>query len=115
MTTCASPSTPGACATSWSPPRATFSASSASTPAFGAVSEAAHTGVTLGDVASRNFTVVGEDEIAFDVIRRMWRKNAIMAVVVRGRGVPRGSDVVGVITKEHVADSVADSIKAYPQ
>jgi hypothetical protein len=34
---------------------------------------------------------------------------------VRRRGVPRGSDVAGVITKEHVADSVADSVKAYPQ
>jgi chloride channel protein, CIC family len=78
--------------------------------------ESAHTGLNLGDVASRNFTVVGEDETAFDVIRRMWRRNAIMAVVVRGRrGVPRGSDVAGVITKEHVADSVADSIKAYPR
>jgi CIC family chloride channel protein len=77
--------------------------------------EAAHTGVSLGDVASRNFTVVGENETAFDVIRRMWRRGAIMAVVVRGRGVPRGSDVAGVITKEHVADSVADSIKAYPE
>jgi CIC family chloride channel protein len=75
--------------------------------------EGANTGVSLGDVASRNFTVVGEDETAFDVIRRMWRRNAIMAVVVRGHGVPRGSDVAGVITKEHVADSVADSIKAY--
>jgi CIC family chloride channel protein len=77
--------------------------------------ESAHTGVSLRDVASRNFTVVREDESAFEVIRRMWRKKAIMTVVVRGRGIPRGSDVAGVITKEHVADSVADSIKAYPQ
>jgi len=77
--------------------------------------ESTNTGVSLGDVANRNFTVVREDETAFDVIRRMWRRNAIMAVVVRGRGVPRGSDVAGVITKEHVADSVADSVKAYPQ
>jgi chloride channel protein, CIC family len=76
--------------------------------------EDADTGVSLGDVASRNFTVVREDETAFDVIRRMWRRGAIMAVVVRGRGVPRATDVAGVITKEHVADSVADSIKAYP-
>jgi CIC family chloride channel protein len=76
--------------------------------------ESAHTGVSLGDVASRNFTVVRKEESAFEVIRRMWRKNAIMAVVVLGRGIPRGSDVVGVITKEHVADSVADSVKAYP-
>jgi CIC family chloride channel protein len=77
--------------------------------------EGARTGVCLGDVASRNFTVVREDETAFDVIRRMWHRNAIMAVVVRGKGVPRGSDVAGVITKEHVADSVADSVKAYPR
>jgi chloride channel protein, CIC family len=77
--------------------------------------ESANTGVSLGDVANRNFTVVREDETAFDVIRRMWRRNAIMAVVVRGRGVPRGTDVAGVITKEHVADSVADSVKAYPE
>jgi len=77
--------------------------------------EGANTGVSLRDVANRNFTVVREDETAFDVIRRMWRREAIMAVVVRGRGVPRGSDVAGVITKEHVADSVADSVKAYPQ
>jgi CIC family chloride channel protein len=78
--------------------------------------EGAQTGLSLGDVASRNFTVVTEDETAFEVIRRMWRRNAIMAVVVRGaHDAPRGTDVIGVITKEHVADSVADSIKAYPR
>ena len=77
--------------------------------------EGTNTGVSLGDVANRNFTVVREDETAFEVIRRMWRRKAIMAVVVRGRGVPRAGDVAGVITKEHVADSVADSVKAYPE
>jgi chloride channel protein, CIC family len=77
--------------------------------------EGAQTGMSLRDVASRNFTVVGENETAFDVIRRMWRQGAIMAVVVRGNGLGGASDVAGVITKEHVADSVADSIKAYPE
>ena len=77
--------------------------------------ESANTGVTLGEVASRNFVVTPEDEVVFDVIRRMWRKDAIMAVVVRGHGVPHADDVAGVITKEHVADSVADSIKIYPR
>lgn len=37
-----------------------------------------------------------------------------MAVVVRGRGVPRAKDIAGMITKEHVADSVANSVKIYP-
>ena len=76
-----------------------------------------HTGVSLGDVASREFTIVGEDAVVSDVIERMWRKHAIMAVVVRGLGhaPPRGKDVAGVITKEHVADSVAEGLSIYPR
>jgi CIC family chloride channel protein len=77
--------------------------------------EGTRTDLSLADVASDNYVVVREQESAFDVIRSMWRHKAIMAVVVRGRGTPRASDVAGVITKEHVADSVADSIKTYPQ
>jgi CIC family chloride channel protein len=76
--------------------------------------EGAYTPVTLGDIASRDFTIVRDEAIAYDVIARMWRKNAFMAVVVKGDGVPHGDDVVGVITKEHVADSVAGGIKIYP-
>jgi CIC family chloride channel protein len=74
----------------------------------------AHTGVTLGDVANRRFTVVGETAVVFEVITRMWRRGATMAVVARGRRVPHAEDVAGVITKEHVADSVADSVRTYP-
>jgi CIC family chloride channel protein len=70
--------------------------------------------VTMRDIAYRNFTVAREDDIVFDVIQRIWRRHAVMALVVRGRGVPRPRDVVGVITKEHVADSVAESVKVYP-
>ena len=77
--------------------------------------EGTYTGATLGDVANRAFTVVGEHAIASNVITRMWRKNAIMAVVVRGTGIPHGEDVAGVITKEHVADSVASGLKIYPR
>ena len=51
--------------------------------------------------------------MVFDVIERMWRKNATMAVVASGHGVPRGGDVIGAITKEHVADSVASSVQIY--
>jgi chloride channel protein, CIC family len=72
------------------------------------------TGITLGDVARPNFTIVREDDVAFEVIQRIWRKRAVMAIVVRGRGVPRPDDVAGVITKEHVADSVASSVQIYP-
>ncbi|MGE5268952.1 MAG: chloride channel protein [Thiohalocapsa sp.] len=76
--------------------------------------EGADTGVTLGEVANGKFVVAREDDIVFDVIRRMWRRGAFMAVVVAGRGRPQGSAARGVISKEHVADSVAESIRIYP-
>jgi CIC family chloride channel protein len=71
-------------------------------------------GVPLRILASRNFAVVHVEDVMFDVIRRVWHQGASMALVVRGRGIPRPHDVLGVITKEHVADSVASSIEVYP-
>jgi CIC family chloride channel protein len=76
--------------------------------------EGAHTGVTLGDVASGDFTIVKEDDLTFDVIARMWRVGATMAVVVKDLNGSGLENVSGVISKEHVADSVAQSIRIYP-
>ena len=73
-----------------------------------------HTGITLGDVARPNFTIVHANDVGFEVIQRIWRKRAVMALVVSGRGVPRPDKIIGVITKEHVADSVATSVQIYP-
>ena len=75
--------------------------------------EGAYTGVALGDVASSDFTIARGEAIMFNVIGRMWRRKAIMAVVVDAEGIPRTNNVTGLITKEHVADSVAESIKPY--
>ncbi|MDE3116700.1 MAG: chloride channel protein, partial [Pseudomonadota bacterium] len=75
--------------------------------------EGAYTGVTLGNVATHRFTIAREEDIMFKVIGRMWRKNASMIVVVRGSGIPHKANIIGVITKEHVADSVADSVRPY--
>jgi CIC family chloride channel protein len=78
-------------------------------------SESASGRVAMRDLANRHFTIVRDTDIMFDVIRRLWRRRAVMAVVVGRRGVPRADDVVGAITKEHVADSVAASIAVYPR
>jgi CIC family chloride channel protein len=75
--------------------------------------EGTYTGVSLGDVASPKFAIARGEDIMFNVISRMWRKDATMTVVVRADGVPRPGNVIGLITKEHVADSVAESIKPY--
>lgn len=71
--------------------------------------------VTLGELARRDFTVVREDAAAFDVITRMGRKNATMALVIPRAGHPEASRILGVITKEQIADSVASSIGLYPR
>jgi CIC family chloride channel protein len=49
----------------------------------------------------------------FGVIGDMWQRGAMMVVVVGGNGEPKAGDVLGVITKEHVADSVALSVLPY--
>jgi chloride channel protein, CIC family len=71
------------------------------------------TEVTLGELARRNFTVVREDAATFDVIARMRRKNATMALVIPRAGYFEASKILGVITKEQIADSVASSIGLY--
>ena len=75
--------------------------------------ERAYSGVRLGDVAQRNFTLVRDNDIMFDVVQRMARRDAGMALVTAKHGRWRPSQIVGIISKEHVADSVADSIKPF--
>ncbi len=75
--------------------------------------EAAFSGVTMADVAQRNFTLARENDVVFDIVQRMARREAAMAVVMKTGGWGRPSEVVGIISKEHIADSVADSIKPF--
>ncbi len=75
--------------------------------------EAAYSGVHFGDIAQRNFTLARETDVMFDVVHRMARRDATMAVVTTAKGRWRPAEVVGIISKEHVADSVAESIKPF--
>jgi chloride channel protein, CIC family len=75
--------------------------------------EQAYSGVRFADVAQRNFTVAREGDIMFDVVQRMGRHAAVMAVVVKGKGRGRPAEIIGIISKEHIADSVTESIKPF--
>lgn len=70
--------------------------------------------LTLRDIASRDFIVVQEEDIVFEVIERIWKEHAWMAVVSRGSGESGARNILGVITKDDVADSVANSVAAFP-
>ena len=76
-------------------------------------SEQAYSGVRLGDVAQRNFTVARESDIMFDVVQRLTHRDAVMAIVVKDRSRGRPSDVVGIISKDQIANSVGASIKPF--
>jgi CIC family chloride channel protein len=75
--------------------------------------EAVYSGVTMGAIAQRNFTAARENDIVFDIVQRMSRRDATMAIVMKTGGRGRPSEIVGIIFKEHIADSVADSIKPF--
>ena len=52
--------------------------------------EAAYRRVTLDTVAQRNFTIARPGDIVFEVVSRLARHSATMAVVTKGEGPPRG-------------------------
>jgi chloride channel protein, CIC family len=73
------------------------------------------TGVALRDVAHRNFIIAREDDVMVNVMMRMARRGASVAVTIKSRGQPYASHVVGIISKEHIADLVTESIRPYAE
>lgn len=70
---------------------------------------------TIADIASHDFIVVREKEIVHEIIRQMWAKNAVMALVSSAEIGPmiQSKDIVGVITKVQLADNMADNVLNY--
>jgi len=75
--------------------------------------EGAYTGVKLGDVAHRRFILAGEEDIVFHIVTRMARRKAVMAIIATGARRPRAEHVVGVLSREHLGDSVIESIRPF--
>jgi chloride channel protein, CIC family len=75
--------------------------------------EHSYDGVRLGDVAQRGFTIARESDIMFDVVQRMTRRDAVMAIVIKDGCRGRPADVVGMISKDQIADSVGASIRPF--
>jgi chloride channel protein, CIC family len=60
-----------------------------------------------------NFTIARESDIMFDVVQRITRRDAVMAIVIKDRSRGRPADVVGIISKDQIAESVGASIKPF--
>ena len=75
--------------------------------------EGAYTGLKLGAVAHRKFILAGEEDIVFDIVTRMARRKAVMAIIASGARRPRAEHVVGVLSREHLGDAVIESIRPF--
>ena len=69
--------------------------------------------VTLEEIAERKFIIAPPEQIMFDSLPRLSRRKAAHVIVVEGGGVPRADAVVGVISREQIADSVLLSFSSY--
>jgi chloride channel protein, CIC family len=70
-------------------------------------------GVTLGELAQNDFIVVKETDAMYGVISGMTKQRAGTAVVVGVDAIAGLESVLGVITKDFIADSVAGSVELY--
>lgn len=67
--------------------------------------------LTLGDLSDHHFTIAREKDVMFDVIKRMSRRGNKLALVVKANtGIPRADDLLGYITNDDIAESVAESL-----
>lgn len=66
----------------------------------------------LGEIASSRFVLAYPDDILHDVLKRLGHGHGDLALVIRGRGVPRAGDVVGVIAEDSIANSVLRHFRA---
>ncbi len=68
-------------------------------------------GLVLDDLSDNHFIIAREKDVMFDVIKRMSRRGNKLALVVKDHhGIPRASDLLGYITNDDIADSVAESL-----
>jgi CIC family chloride channel protein len=76
--------------------------------------EARDANATLGDVARTDYTLARPSDTMTEVIGRLSRHGARLAIVVRPRvRVPRVEDVAGVIALETMGESVIDAINPF--
>jgi CIC family chloride channel protein len=69
---------------------------------------------TLGDVARDDYTLARPTDIMAEVISRVARRGARLAIVVRPRGrVPRAGDIAGFIALETMGESVVDTVNPF--
>jgi len=59
----------------------------------------------------KDYMITRDNDVMFDVIARMSHKGLSNVLVVKGdRLIPRVDNIVGIITKDRIAESVGESL-----
>ena len=75
----------------------------------------APSGMTLGELAEKEYITISEEVPVFEIVRRMRAEGANTAIVVsKGKPLTSGN-VVGVITREQIADLIEQSVVSYEE
>ncbi len=75
----------------------------------------APSGMTLGDLAEKNYITVSENSPLFEIVGRMHAEGASTAIVAPKGKTLTTENAVGVITREHVADVIEQSMVSYEE
>jgi chloride channel protein, CIC family len=68
---------------------------------------------TLGDLSRTDFVLTLPTDTMFDVIGRVARRGAQLAIVVRPARVPRADDIMGFIALETMGEAVIENARAF--
>jgi CIC family chloride channel protein len=68
---------------------------------------------TLGESAQRDFVVVPSDTTIFDLIATLQRARGSVAIVTAADAAPSASQIRGIVTKEHLAEALAEGMELF--
>jgi predicted transcriptional regulator len=75
------------------------------------VSKTNTNGLVLSDLTHQPYSLARKSDVMFDVIKRMSRKGSRLALVYdRGHRIPHVSDILGYVTNNDIAQSMAHSL-----
>lgn len=75
------------------------------------VSKTSTNGLVLSDLTHQPYSLARKSDVMFDVIKRMSRKGSRLALVYdRGHRIPHVSDILGYVTNNDIAQSMAHSL-----
>ena len=72
-------------------------------------------GTTLGDIAQKDCMTVSEDIPVFQIVGRMHQEEATVAIVTPEAKPAKLENVLGIVTREHIADLIEKGITFYEE